>query len=56
MEPMMEAIEDWMAKKQVEQEKMAKTVKERLKKEKLMKKQQKGLAMLNSLMRERTKL
>ena len=40
-----------MAKKQVEQEKMAKTVKEKLEKERLM-----GLAMLNSLMRKRTKL
>ena len=45
-----------MAKKQVEQEKMAKTVKERLKKEKLMKEKKKGLAMLNSLMKKRTKL
>ena len=45
-----------MVKKQVEQEKMAKTVKERLKKEKLMKEKKKGLAMLNSLMKKSTKL
>ena len=59
MEQMMETIENLMEKKQVVKEKMAKTVKavkEKLEKEKLMKKQQKGLAMLNSLMRERTKL
>ena len=40
-----------MVKKQVGQEKMAKTVKEKLEKEKQM-----GLAMLNSLLRQRTKL